>query len=281
MLGLPLARRLKSDGFEVAILTTGPERARARFGDEFQWVVGDVTAPDSLPAALKGADIVYLNLNAKHDPILYQAIEIEGTASVARAAAEAGVSRIAMISGASSEGREEGIIYLDAKVKAEKSLIESGVAYTIFRPSWFFESLPLFVQGNRAAVLGRQPIKRGWLAARDYARQVSAAFQTEAAANKCFYNLGPVKMTILEAVQQFCARVHPEINPTSVPFAAARALSLLPGQSQLRKVLPFFKYFETRPENGSPTEADRILGPNLTTLEEWLDSHVDDKPAGG
>jgi uncharacterized protein YbjT (DUF2867 family) len=273
MLGLPVARRLKEDGFEVTILTTNPEAARARLGSAFELVRGDVTDGESLREPMAGMDFVYLSLNSQLDKRLYEQIEIGGTANAARIAAESGVKRIGMISGASSHGKEEGVIYLDAKVKAEKAVIDSGVPYTVMRPSWFFESLPGFVQGGRAGVLGKQPHLRGWLAAEDYAVQVSRAFRTDEAANKCFYNLGPEPLTVMEAVEQFCARFYPELTPKSVPFAMASMMAALPGKERLRKAIPFFKYFDTRPEDCPTAEADRILGPNLTTLEEWMDRY--------
>ena len=178
-----------------------------------------------------------------------------------------------MIRGASSNGEEEGVIFLDAKVRAERALIESGVPYTVMRPSWFFETLPHFIQKNRAGYLGRQPIPRGWLAAADYARQVSRAFSSEAAANKCFYNLGPQKISVPDAIKQFCARHYPDLKVSSLSYGMAKMSALMPGQEGLRKAIGFFKYFETRPEDVSTAEADRILGPNLTTLEEWLDGY--------
>lgn len=277
MLGLPVARQLQEDGYLVTILTSNIDRSQARLGDEFELTYGDVTNPESLKIPVEGQDIVYLNLSAKADPHLYQEIEIKGTANVAQAAANAGAKRIGMISGASSNGKEEGIIFLDAKVKAEQSLIASGIPYTIMRPSWFLESLPHFIQQGRARYLGQQPIPRGWLAAADYARQVSRAFATDEAANKCFYNLGPQKITIPDAIRQFCARHYPGYKVSSMPYGLARITALLPAGKTLRKAIPFFQYFETRPEDVPTAEADRILGPNLTTLEEWLDSYQ--KPA--
>ncbi|MCP4684163.1 MAG: NAD(P)H-binding protein, partial [bacterium] len=236
-------------------------------------VKGDVTDIESLKPAIEGQDFVFLNLNSKLDPDLYQKIEIEGTANAAQVASEMGVRRIGCISGASSKGEERGVIFLDAKVKAERALIDSGVPYTIMRPSWFFESLPGFLQEGRAFVLGKQPIPRGWLAASDYARQVSTAFSSDDAANKCFYNLGPQKMTILEAVTAFCKRHYPDLEPMTVPYAMAKMRAALPGAALLKAVIPFFEYFEDIPEDVDTSEADRILGPNLTTLEEWLETY--------
>jgi uncharacterized protein YbjT (DUF2867 family) len=184
-----------------------------------------------------------------------------------------GVKRIGCISGASSKGKESGVIYLDAKVKAEKALTDSGIPYSIMRPSWFFEGLPGFVQGGRAFVLGQQPIPRRWLAARDYARQVATAFRKEEAANKCFYNLGPQKLTIPEAVEAFRARHHPDLKLMKLSYPLAKIRAALPGGAALKKAIPFFRYFEDNPEDVDGSETDRILGPNLTTLEEWMEEY--------
>ncbi|MCP4685981.1 MAG: SDR family oxidoreductase, partial [bacterium] len=83
MLGLPVAQKLKADGFQVTIMTTDPDRAKARIGSDFTLVKGDVTDIESLKPAIEGQDFVFLNLNSKLDPDLYQKIEIEGTANAA------------------------------------------------------------------------------------------------------------------------------------------------------------------------------------------------------
>ncbi|UCD64810.1 MAG: NAD(P)H-binding protein [Candidatus Zixiibacteriota bacterium] len=272
MLGRPVANRLKADGFDVTVMSTNSVRAARIMGEGFNIVQGDVTDIESLKRPLAEHEYVYLNLNSQLDPKKYEAIEIDGTAYVAAVAASSGVKRIGMISGASSRGLERGIIYLDAKVKAEKAVIGSGVPYSIMRPSWFFESLPNFVQRGRATILGKQPNKIGWLAASDFARQVSTAFQKKEAANRCFYNLGPSKMTIMEALTKFCERHYPELEPKSMSYGTARVLSYMPGMGTLKNLVPFMKYFEDYDEDVDPSQANRILGANETTIDQWLDT---------
>ncbi|MFZ5981015.1 MAG: SDR family oxidoreductase [Candidatus Zixiibacteriota bacterium] len=277
MLGLPVARKLLEDGFRVALMSSRPEQAKVKVGADFPVIPGDVTDIKSLSAAFEDQNYIYINLNGNLDPKTYEAIEIQGTANIARAAVESGIEKIGMISGASSQGVEKGIIYLDAKVRAERSLIESGIPYVIMRPSWFFESLPLAVVDGRAGVLGEQPVPRSWLAAADFARQVSNAFQKDEASNKCFYNLGPEKILMLTAIEKFCERFHPDIKPESISFFKAHLASYLPGMGKLKLLIPFFEYFEDNSEDVDGSEADRILGPNLTTLEEWLDDYAKNK----
>lgn len=272
MLGLPVAKRLSSDQYEVSVSSTRAIEARKSVTDNIKVVPVDVTDYDSLLKAFDGQDFVYLNLNSKLDPEKYQRIEIEGTANVAKAAAECGVKRIGMISGASSRGIDEGPIFLSAKVKAENYIKASGIPYCIMRPSWFFESLPHFVQMGKAVVIGEQPVKVGWLAVDDFAAQVSTAFSNENTANKCFYNLGPEKMTMMEALKIYCAKCHPDIQPEFVSFFKAKLASVLPGFEKLKLAVPFFEYFETMNEDVDPTETNDLLGSNTTDINGWIDN---------
>ena len=273
MLGRPVAEKLQEDGFEVTVMSSNPDRAKGFLGHKFNIVPGNVADIQSLRNAFENREYIFINLASGHTSAGYRKIEIEGTANAARAARELGIKKIGMISGASSKGVESGVAYLDAKVKAERALMESGVPYIIMRPSWFFESLPLFIKSGRASIIGKQPYPLSWLAASDYARQVSNAFQKDEALNKCFYNLGPEKMTMLAALTRFCGRFYPDIKPGSISFVTARLISVLPGMKQLKLMLPFFKHFDETKEDVDGNEADRLLGPNLTTLEEWLDSY--------
>lgn len=273
MLGLPVAERLRQDGFDVTIMSTRPDEAHNRLGDRFSIVGGDVSSRESLKAAIDGHDFVYLNLNAKRDPVLYERIEIGGSRLASEVSQECGVKRIIAITGASSKGEEKGIIFLDAKVRAERAIIESGVPYSIMRASWFFESLPHFIRNNKLVWIGKQPIPRGWLAASDYARQVSAAFRKPEAANRCFYNLGPEKITIGDAVRRFGEVCHPEMKAQYTPIWIVRLAALFTGREDFRTAADFFAYFDKQDEDVDSSETDRLLGANTTTLEQWTESY--------
>ena len=75
-------------------------------------------------------------------------------------------------------------------------MVALGVPYTIFRATFFMETLPRFVRRTRASLLGNQPHPWRWVAADDYARMVAAAYTTPAAANKLLTILGPEPWTM-------------------------------------------------------------------------------------
>ena len=271
-LGQPVAKQLQSDGFEVTILTSDQNRAFEALGPEFRIVECDVTDRNSLSQVLIGQEGVYINLNAQLDAEKYRRTEVEGTANVAVVAAEQGLKRIVLVSTSVTGESETGVVYHDAKVRAERAVIQSGVPYTIMRASCFFETLPGFIQMGKAIIVGEQPERLGWLAVSDYARQVSRAFQTEEAANKCFYNIGSEKMTMMEALSKYCARRRPDLHPEVIPIWKAKLTASLPGLAELQHSIPFFEYFSKVNEDVDPTETTMILGPATTTMDQWLDS---------
>ena len=272
-LARPVTEQLLQDGFKVTVLTTDRPKAERFFGGRAEIIEGDVTRPETLEAPIGGVDFVYLNLNSKLDPATYQRLEIDGTANVARLCAKAGVKRLATISGASSRGVAKGVIFLDAKVKAEKAILESGVPYSIMRPSWFYEALPTFVYEDMLVLIGDQPIPRRMLAAADYAKQVSAALQSKDAANRCFYNLGPEALPLPQAVERFQKVCRPDLKVKQVSLWMAKMGAKALGDETKQNIVDFFDYMETMDEDVDSSETDRILGKNETTLEEWFQTY--------
>ncbi|UCD93974.1 MAG: NAD(P)H-binding protein [Candidatus Zixiibacteriota bacterium] len=273
MLGKPVADRMANDGYKVRVMTHSPEKAKIMFGSEIELAAGDVTKPGGLIEAVRGCDGVYISLSAKMNPDNYELIERRGTADVARAAAEEGIKHIAMISGLNVGTADPNIPMYRAKIGAEKALIDSGIPYTIFRCSWFFESLPLFVVGKRAMVFGRQRHTQSWLAASDYAAMVSKAFSINGARNKIFHIRGIEKFSIPEALKKFCQIVFPKVKIRHVPIWMLSTIGSVTRNKNMKGLAQFLRFFEKNPESDVNGEAERILGPALTTLRDWAEEY--------
>ena len=269
MLGEPVVRRLKADGHTVRLLSRSLERARRRFPDGFDLVEGDVADVPSLEKALHGCDGVHINLSSGPRPEDFDRIEHRGTAEVAQAAARAGVGRLTYLSGISARAENRHFPPAAAKLGAAAAIAASGVHFTIFRPSWFFESLKLFVRGKSAATLGGRRVKFRWLAADDYAHIVSRSYDLSEAAGKTLDLLGPEPMTMLEALTRYCAIAHPDIKPRAMPIWLARVVAIATGNRTLKNVLPAMDFFDRPHDEGDPVEANRLFGAPQTTLEEW------------
>jgi len=268
MLGEPVARRLCAAGHHVRIFTRNVEKAAARFGADYEIVAGDVEDRAALDAALKGCQGVHINLDGGQDPDL----ERRGAENVAQAAAAADIQRLTYLSGASSTAENAWYTGARAKVAAEAAIQRAGMPYTIFKATFFMESLPRFVRGARASIIGSQPTPWHWVAAGDYARMVAAAYATPAAANKTLYVYGPATLTMLQALQVYCAAVHPGAKVGALPFWMASLIAALSGDKDLKAAIPFFRYTAKVTETGDPAEANALLGAPQTTLQAWSEA---------
>jgi uncharacterized protein YbjT (DUF2867 family) len=274
MLGQPVARRLQQDGYAVRLLARRPEKARALLGDSFDIVPGDVAQPHTLEPALAGCYGVHVNLNGGPRPEDYHCTEFQGTANVAATAARLGVVRLTYLSGASVCPERSWFYYARAKLNAEKAIQEAGIAYTIFRASWFMESLPLFLKGNRALLVGRQRAPLHWVAARDYAGMVSLAYRVPEANHKTLYVYGPEAIPMPEALRLYCAVSRPGVRVFPTPTWLLALLGKVSRQAQLQDAARLMAYYQDVTEESDPTEANHLLGAPTTTLRQWCREQV-------
>jgi NADH dehydrogenase len=134
-----LLPRLLAAGLEVRALVRSPAAASLTRGVEV--VYGDLTGPDTLgPACADVARVVNLaavTADRKPPPGGYEAVHGEGVAALVRAAREAGVARIVHMSGIDTTPDDPGP-YLLSRRLGEEAVRESGIPWTMLRPSIMF-----------------------------------------------------------------------------------------------------------------------------------------------
>jgi len=263
MLGEPVARCLKEDGFSVRIMARDIDKAREQFDESFEIVKGEVMDADSIESALDGCFGVHVSLSGE--------IEQVGTENVASAASRKGLERITYISGTSVAEETAWFPQTKRKLLAEKAIRESGVPYYIFCPTWFMESLPKCVKGSKAFVFGKQPNLYHLVAASDYSRMVSNSYQLEELANKRLFIHGPEGFLFHDALRKYCSVFHPEITKIStMPYWLANIIATIGSKKEMKFASGFMAFFEKVGERGEPTEANQFLGAPKITLDEWL-----------
>jgi uncharacterized protein YbjT (DUF2867 family) len=135
-----------------------------------------------------------------------------GPARVAEVAAASGNVRLSYLTHmlAAPDSRSAS---LRAKSSAEHAIAASGVPYTIFRPTYFMETLPRHICGQRATVLGRQRHSFHMLAAENFAAMVSRALSTDRATDQSV----PSRTSVSGATQVRpcgCSVRRPQTSPT-------------------------------------------------------------------
>jgi NADH dehydrogenase len=213
-LGSAICRRLAAKGKPVRALvrtTSDPETVEALRNCGAEIVQGDLRDRASLDAACRGVTAVISTVSSM--PSRYvpgendiECVDVAGLTSLIEAAQAAGVQHFVYTS-------FSGNIDLDcplrnAKRTVEQRLKESGITYTILRPSYFMESWfsPMvgFDAANGTAQIygtGENPIS--WISFADVAQFAVASLDNPAARNATIEMGGPEALSPLAAVQIF------------------------------------------------------------------------------
>jgi len=263
MLGKPVALKLQDAGFRINIFSRNAEKSKQIFPDSFKIVQGKTDDLESIKRAIDGCYGIHLNLNNE--------FEHQAAANFSKAAKQAGIKQISYISGATVCAENRWFPMIDSKFKAEQEVIHSGINYCIFRPTWFMESLPRFVQAGKAVVFGKQPHQYHWIAAIDYANMVAISYQKPEAQNKIFYIHGTQAYTMHEALTKYCAVLNPKITKiTTIPYWLVGLIATLKGNKELKFAKTLMAYFEKAGEIGVPSKTSEILGTPQISLDEWI-----------
>ena len=140
-MGTRLTARLRKAGWNVRALVMPGDPLRSRvdsLGCEVR--EGNISDASSLRGACDGADLVY-HLAAviiSHDPSVFQRVNRDGTANVVAEAQRSRVGHFVYVSSASVTYPRR-TLYAESKLEAERIVENSGVPYTIVRPTLVYE----------------------------------------------------------------------------------------------------------------------------------------------
>lgn len=273
MLGKPVARQFKADGVKVRLLARNPEKAQTLLGSGYEIVKGDVDDLSSLRSALTGVDGVHISLKGGPTEADFDRMDHLAVRDIARTAKELGVGRVTLISAYAVSEKKADTPESRSKVKGEAALKSSGVPYTIFRCSWFMETLPMFVQGKNISLIGNQVHPLHWVAVEDYARMVSKSYQSDEALNKELYIFGPEAFTMRVAMQHYTEIAAPGIKLSPISTRMLSVLGWVSFNTEWKSMATLMKHYERWGEDGSSAEADRLLGAPKVTLRQWCEDN--------
>ena len=284
--GGAIAHELATRGCRVVVLSR--KEAPANSSSRLEFRTADVTRPETLAAALAGVDALVISLAFRNSPVeaprrgrTFEKVDAAGTEALAAAARRAGVQRLVYMSGAGAapDARRH---WFRAKWRAEEAVRNSGIVFTIFRPSWiygpgdrslnrflgFARWLPFIPQiGN-----GRQMLVP--ILVSDVGALVADALETPAAENVTFEVGGPETLTmdeIVRAALRASGRRRPILHaPAALMKLATRPLMLLPAPPMTPDAIDFVVA-------SAPVDTDLLrqrLPRRLTPLAEGLATYL-------
>jgi uncharacterized protein YbjT (DUF2867 family) len=135
--GRYITRRLQAMGRGVRTLTGYPSRAASSNGDVEVYPL-QFSRPQDLKQSLRGASTLYNTywVRFAHGAITYENA-VQNSRILIEAAREAGVRRIVHIS-ITNPSEDSRFGYFRGKAAVERLIVESGVPYTILRPTVIF-----------------------------------------------------------------------------------------------------------------------------------------------
>ncbi|MCP4322518.1 MAG: NAD(P)H-binding protein [Psychromonas sp.] len=271
MLGKPVVKALLAEGFTVTVIGRELNRLKAIFTENN--VIhrqADVLSTRSLKQALLDVDAVHINLAGNSPKSCYEN-QVEGTRNILYVAKELAIKRITYLSGTTSIKENSWHYDTDAKLKAEQLIKQSQIEYLIFCPSWFMETMPLFVDKGRATVFGKttQPIR--WIAASDYAQMVATSYQQDKVLNQRLYIHGPQAIDMYTALQAYCKK-NSTIKLGRMPYWFGNLIAKITKDPMIKDAVALLKYYEIVGEQGDPTVADNCFGKPQITIEQWVKS---------
>lgn len=142
-IGRAIVRSLGADSsIRIRVLSRHPEKARnALWESHAEFVAADVTVPSSVCAAIAGADTIIDTVQFDGYPVekprrglTFDRIDLGAVRALLTAAVATNTRQFIYISGAAADEASRHPAFR-AKGLAERAIRESGLTYTIFRPS--------------------------------------------------------------------------------------------------------------------------------------------------
>jgi uncharacterized protein YbjT (DUF2867 family) len=263
MLGQPVTRSLVDKGHRVRVLTRSTEKTRRIFQNTVEVIEGNALNKDDLQTAMAGCDAVHINLT--------QEAELTATQHVVGLATSNHLERVTYVSATTACEKNRWFEMIDIKMRTEAILQRSGIAHTVFCPTWVMETLHNFIHGDRAAmIIGKNPPPLHFFAATDFGRMVTASYDDDRALGKRLFVHGPEGVTLPDALERFFNACYPQFKVMRMKLWQARLIAKLTRREALAYATGLIAYFDKVGELGDPTEANALFGAPTITLEEWF-----------
>lgn len=263
LLAGPVIRKLDEKGFDLRLFSRSVNPSM--FVNDYDIMRGDVFNIADLEKAMNGCDAVHISISTDDD--------VRAVTGIVEMAKKKEIRYISLISGCTVSEENRWFKFIDDKMKIEQIVIQSGLSWFIFRPTWFFESLGMFVRNGKASVLGRLTDRYHWVAADDMGKMVAEAYSTPGAEDRVYFVYGPERYTMKEMLGKYCGALHPEIKTVNeTPLLPLKIIAFLTRNRKLKFAVSLFGYFEKVKEPEVPEADLALLGRPATDFDSWVRS---------
>ena len=131
-------RLLQNNSIHLTLYLRNASQLQHLEGGQIKLIEGDILDGEKLENAMQGQDLVYVNINGQEDVIAEQTVKTMLTAGVKRIVFIAAIGIYDEVPGAFGQWNKQMIgSILERYQKAASLIEESGLVYTILRPTWY------------------------------------------------------------------------------------------------------------------------------------------------
>ncbi|HEY2378318.1 MAG TPA: SDR family oxidoreductase [Gemmatimonadaceae bacterium] len=243
-------------------------------------VQGDLKDRASLDEACRGAEAVIstaTTTTSRQPGDSIPSVDQDGQLELVEAARAAGVRRFVYVSYSGHFDLECPLT--TAKRKVEQSLAQSGMTYTVLRPSFFMEmwlspALGFDPQNARAQLFGSGEAKISFVSAKDVARFAVDCLDNPAAHNATIELGGPEALSPREVVRRFEQAGGRAFTVDTVPEAALEA-QLAGATDPLQQSFTALMIGYARGDAIDMTDTLTRFGEHLTSVDEFARQTTD------
>jgi NADH dehydrogenase len=282
-LGSATAEQLLTQGEAVRIMTRTPAKAEALQALGADVVQGDLRDQDSLVRACQGVDAVLASahsiMGSGSEASKY--VDDQGHRWLIDAAKATGVNHFVYVSalGAAPDNPSN---FFRIKYKIEQYLRNSGLSFTILRPTAFMEShayeligKPILETG-KVTLFGKGENPRNFVAAADVAHFAVLMLLQPEGTGELLEIGGPENLTNMQVVGMYEEFAGRKAKVSHVPLGMLRIMSPVAGPFNpgLSQIMAISIWHDTTDQTFDPSALLQRYPLTLTRLADWIPNHV-------
>jgi len=282
-LGRKVVRTLLASGEEVRAMTRVLAKVDELKALGAKPIRGNLADPEALEFAVRGARAVvaaaHSVLGRGHESS--QAVDDDGHRSLIDAAKAAGVEHFIYTS-VFQASSDHPLDFWRTKARVERHLEESGMTYTIVRPTSFMDMHAYqligksVIEGKRAMLTGRGMNPRNFVASEDVAKVVVGALKIPSLRGQTIDVGGPQNLSGHDVVEIFERVSGRKAKVGHIPIRMLRMMSraIAPVHPGVSRIMRMAVISETTDQTFDPSVLRSRIPITLTSLESWARSRI-------
>jgi uncharacterized protein YbjT (DUF2867 family) len=288
-LGRATTRQLLNEGHGVRAMVRDPGRAEDLRTAGAEVVTGDLTDPTSLADACKGMVRVFACAHSILGRGALSSAQVDhvGHSALVAAARQANVQHFVYTS-MMGVREDHPIDFCRTKHQIEGVVADSGMGYTILRPSAFMEQHVHMLNGKLlldkgfVVLIGPAAKPRNFVAVRDVVPFAVMALTGDELNARTIEIGGPDNLSNTEVAHMYAVRAHKgRIFHLPLGVARAAAAAIRPLHEGVARVIALQTLDDRQmPETWNPTASLAEFRRTLTTVDQFIDERIAEWRAG-